>query len=495
MITRYFKQRIRLLLGLSLLVISSQSACKPELNHQTRTSKKAAMASEKHSDLDSLDMSQVKMPESESKKAPKTSTDLDMTQLKHAPAESKDSVQKTASTPKTSKPIFPTDPQKKIMYRGPMHPQIIQDHPGKCPICGMNLEPVEVFQASTGQSLQDRAAVKINATRQQLIGVKTTQIQKRQAQHNIRTVARIAHNEKLLSHVHTKYSGWIETVHANFKGQYVAQGQALLSIYSPDLVAAQEEYLLALKTAEQFKDSDFESSRETSQSLVRASEEKLKLYDLSSAQIQKLRNTGQVQRYITIHAQSSGYIIELQAIQGMRVTAGMSLYTLANLSSVWIQARIYENDLASVKIGQETRITLPFIPEAEYHGKVAYIDPYLDPQTRTANLRVVLPNPNGALKPEMFANLEILIQSPQKKLMIPASAVIDTGLQQIAFIAKGDGIFEPVKLKLGQRLGQDYELLIGPAAGTEVVTDAQFLIDSESQLQAVVGQMPGGHNH
>lgn len=423
---------------------------------------------------------------------PQTSTqdELDMSQVgtpKHA--EESSAPQSSASA------TFPTQAGHPL-YRCPMHPQIVQDHPGHCPICGMKLEPFSATNhqhnpsaGSQSDSLQARAAVQINPTRQQLIGVKTTRIQKRQAQRSIRTVAQIAYNEEKLSHVHTKYAGWIEKVYANFTGQYVRKGQPLLEIYSPDLVAAQEEYLVALKTAQQFQGSDFDSTRETSQSLLRASEEKLRLYDLTPAQIQRLRQTGQTQRHLTLFAPSSGYIIDLKALQGMRVTAGTPLYTLVDLSTVWVLARVYENDLSSIRRGQKGHVTLPFLPGSTYQGQVSYVDPYLDPKTRTAIVRVVLPNPKGELKPEMFANLEIEVQNSTPKLMIPASAVIDTGREQWAFVAKGQGRFEPVKLRLGQRLGEDYELLQGPAVGTEVVTQAQFLVDSESQMQAVVSQM------
>lgn len=434
-----------------------------------------------HQDHRDMDMSQLKLSDIQSQ-----TKSLDMTQLNQAPKT------QGSATPQAQ---FPVD-SKRTLYRCPMHPQIIQDKPGTCPICGMDLEPVQSTTSSSATSLQDRAAVQINPTRQQLIGVKTTTIQEKKAQSSIYTVAKIAENEEQRSHIHTKYSGWIEEVYANFKGQYVKRGQALLKIYSPELVTAQEEYLLALKAAQQFQYSEFESSRETSTSLLNAAYEKLRLYDLSPGQIAHLKNTGQVQRTLTVFASSSGYIAEFQALKGMRVTAGMPLYTLDNLSNVWVQTQVYENDLALIKVGQKARITLPFMPESVYWGKVSYIDPTLNPKTRTANVRLVLENPGHQLKPEMFANVEIQIQHQLKKLLIPASAVIDTGRKQLAFLAKENGLFEPVELKLGQRLGSDYELKQGPVAGSKVVSEAQFLIDSESQLQAVVSQMGGGgHVH
>lgn len=403
----------------------------------------------------------------------------------------------------TAKAQFPTDPQGTI-YRCPMHAQIVQDHPGNCPICGMNLVAVEgqgqnsspkSGKENPGASLQDRAAVQINPTRQQLIGVKVAKIQRRQAQSSLRAVAQIVENEEARKHVHTKYSGWIEKVYANTIGQSVRKGQPLAEIYSPELLAAQEEYLLALQTEQQFQNTGFASTRETTRSVLAAAAEKLRLYDLTAAQIENLRNTRQTRRYLTIYSPASGVITELNALNGMRVTEGLTLYTLVNLATVWAEARIYENDLATLKIGQPVNVSLPFLPKAKYSGKISFIDPYLDPKTRTARVRVVLANANGALKPAMFANLEVQSQSRQERLMIPASAVINTGKRQLAFVAKAQGRFEPVELKLGQRLGDDYELLQGPEAGTPVVIEAQFLIDSESQLQAVVNQMTGTGKH
>ncbi len=381
------------------------------------------------------------------------------------------------------------------LYRCPMHPQIVQDHPGNCPICGMDLEKVEQAPQAAGASLQDRAAVKINSTRQQLIGLKTAKVAHRAASSTVRSVARVGHNEQNIFHIHTKYAGWLEEVYANFNGQYIQRGQALAKIYSPDLVAAQHELLVALASAKKLQNTAFFDKDNAVYDLAEAAEEKLRLYDMTSAQIESLKATGQVQRTVTIYAPESGYITDLKALQGMRVTAGTVLYSLVDLSEVWVQARVYENDLAQVRVGQEVLVTLPFYPEAKYSGHVSYIDPALDPQTRTANVRVVLPNASGILKPEMFAHVEIIVRKPATVLTIPAAAVIQTGKKNIAFVAKNNGYFEPREIKIGQRLGEDFELLQGLESGMQVVTDAQFLVDSESQMQAVVSKMQGGGGH
>lgn len=471
-------------IGLSSCLLLLMSTCAPRSDTQLQH------GNHKSADTVTMDMSDMKLSDLKSS-ATTPSDPLDMTDL--LGLDSMPKAQSGASTP-TSPAKFPTDPQR-ALYRCPMHPQIVQDHPGNCPICGMDLEAVQGVQANTGQSLQDRAAVQINTTRQQLIGVKVAKIQRRQAQNSLRAVAQIVENEEARKHVHTKYTGWIEKVYAESTGQFIRKGQPLVDIYSPELLAAQEEYLLALETERQFQNTGFASTRETTRSVLQAAEEKLRLYDLTFAQIERLRTTRQTRRHLTLYSPAAGVITELNALQGMRVTGGMPLYTLVNLATVWAEARVYENDLAELKIGQPVTVTLPFLPKAKYSGKISFIDPYLDPKTRTATVRVVLTNTNGALKPAMFANLEIQTQTNQQRLMIPASAVIQTGKRQLAFVAKDQGRFEPVELKLGQRLGNDYELLQGPEAGTPVVVEAQFLIDSESQLQAVVNQMAGGSTH
>ncbi len=476
-------------IGVSSFLLVLISTCSPQNESQTQHSNHNS----ENSATDALDMTEMKLADLKpSGKALPGKLDMtnlnDLKSIPKTPAGGAD-----AATP-TGQATFPTDPQR-ALYRCPMHAQIVQDHPGNCPICGMKLEPVQGGAASNGQSLQDRAAVQINTTRQQLIGVKVAKIQRRQAQSSLRAVAQIVENEEARKHVHTKYTGWIEKVYANSMGLYVRKGQALVDIYSPELLAAQEEYLLALETAAQFENTGFASTRETTRSVLQAAEEKLRLYDLTSAQIERLRTTRQTRRHLTLYSPVAGVITELNALHGMRVTGGMTLYTLVNLATVWAEARVYENDLADLKIGQAVTVTLPFLPKAKYSGKISFINPYLDPKTRTATVRVVLANANGALKPAMFANLEIQTQNNQQRLMIPASAVIQTGKRQLAFVAKAQGTFEPVELKLGQRLGDDYELLQGPEAGTPVVIQAQFLIDSESQLKSVVNQMTGGSSH
>ncbi|MBF2053071.1 MAG: efflux RND transporter periplasmic adaptor subunit [Candidatus Sericytochromatia bacterium] len=424
-----------------------------------------------------LDMSGLRLQNTQNQGADKA---LDMRQLR------------LQSPPASSAaPVFPTDASR-TRYRCPMHPQVVQQEPGNCPICGMALEASDVSAASGGGSdLQERALVQINHTRQQLIGVQTAAIRSGQASQSLRAVARIVRNEKLLHHEHSKYDGWVEKLHADFVGKYVRKGQPLADIYSPELVAAQEEYLLALRSVQHFADSGFESSQQASQQVLAAAERKLQRFDMTPAQIARLRDSGQVQRRVTLFASGSGYITELEARHGMRITAGTTLFSLASQASVWVLAQVYENELNAVYVGQPAEVTLPFLPGKRFRGQVEYIDPVLDAQTRTASVRLVLPNPDGQLKPEMFAHVHFQRQLSGSRRLLPASALLDNGQQQWVFVAEGEGRFRPVRVKTGQRFGEDYELLEGPAPGTQVVIQAQFLIDSESQLQAALARLGG----
>jgi Cu(I)/Ag(I) efflux system membrane fusion protein len=327
--------------------------------------------------------------------------------------------------------------------------------------------------------------VQVSLERQQLIGVKFGQVERKSIEKLIRTVGRIDYDEKRLVTISPKIGGWIEELYVNFTGKYVRQGEPLLTIYSPELVSAQEEYLIALRTAKALGDQDF---------LVESAKRRLKLWDISDEQIKELEQRGQVAKTLTLHSPFTGFVLERMAFKGMNVMPGMALFKLADLSTVWLYADIYEYELPLIRLGQEALIELSYYPGDFFRGQVIYIYPYLDQTTRTAKIRFQFPNPRGQLKPGMYANVQIKIPLGTK-LVVPEEAIIDTGERQIAILDRGSGYFEPRPVKLGPKVDNYYVVLEGLKEGERLVTSANFLIDSESKLKEALGGMGGMHEH
>jgi len=324
--------------------------------------------------------------------------------------------------------------------------------------------------------------VQISPERQQMIGVRFGTVEKKNLEKIIRTVGRIDYDEKRLVTVSPKIGGWIEDLHVNFTGKYVKKGEPLLTIYSPELVSAQEEYLIALRTAK--------SLVKSGSSLVEPARRRLKLWDITDDQIKALEESGQVRKTLTLHSAFDGFVLERTAYQGMNVMPGMALYRLADLSVVWLYADIYEYELPLIRLGQEATIQLSYYPGETFKGKVIYIYPYLDSATRTAKVRFEFSNPHEKLKPEMYANVEIKIPLGTK-LAVPEGAIIDTGLRQVAMIDRGSGYFEPREVKIGTKVDHYYVVIEGLKEGERVVTSANFLIDSESKFKEAMGGMAG----
>lgn len=352
--------------------------------------------------------------------------------------------------------------------------------------------------ANGAAKVAGRSGVMISPQKQQLIGLQTVRVTPRVLSQVIRTVGRVEYDERALAHVHTKVEGWVEKLYADFTGQWVSKGQPLLEIYSPELLTAQKEYLLALQTQRQLRNiakaSERDFSAEDNASLVAAVRQKLLLWDLQPAQIAALERTGIVRKTVTLYAPTSGYVIEKKALTGMQVMPGMELYTLANLSNVWVHAQVYEYELPKVKTGQLARMRLAYLPGVSFSGRVSYIYPTLDPETRTAIVRIVFANPQNRLKPEMHTEVSIETGTGRQELAIPADAVIDSGTRKLIFITRGDGYFEPREIVTGGRVGDYYPVIKGLKPNELVVSSANFLVDSESQLKAAAGNM-GGHGH
>ncbi len=332
--------------------------------------------------------------------------------------------------------------------------------------------------------------VQISPEKQQLIGVRFGTVERRRLEKVIRTVGRVDYDEKRIVTVSLKIGGWIEDLYVDFTGKYVKKGEPLLTIYSPELVSTQEEYLLALQAKKSLTKSSFPEIAESGDSLAESARRRLKLWDITDEEIKNLEESGKAKRTLTLYAPFSGFVLEKSAYKGMNVMPGMALYKLADLSVVWLYADIYEYELPFIRLGQQASIQLSYIPGETFIGRAIYIYPTLNPETRTAKVRFEFPNPHDRLKPEMYANVEIKIPLGQK-LAVPAGAIINTGIRQMAIIEKGNGYFEPREVKVGSRVDDYYEVISGLKAGERVVTSASFLVDSESNLKEAMGGMAG----
>ncbi|MDR4481399.1 MAG: efflux RND transporter periplasmic adaptor subunit [Nitrospira sp.] len=340
------------------------------------------------------------------------------------------------------------------------------------------------------QDMPDANLMTIAPERLQTIGVKFQEATRRPLDKIIRTVGRVEIDERLVGRVNLKFEGWIEELRVSAIGDHVKTGQILFTIYSPDLVATQEEYLLALQSYRELGQSEFPEVARGAKELLDATRRRLQLWDIRKNHIQDLERTGTVLRTLPIHSPATGTVIRMEARTGTFVTPGTELYFIADLSRIWVQADIYEYELPSIKVGQGASVTLSYDPNTKLHGHVAFIYPTLDPQTRTVKVRFELDNPGEILKPGMYANVELKIPLGTK-LVVPRDAILESGERQLLFIHHGGGQLEWRSVKLGAKAGDWLEVIEGLKEGEHVVTGANFLIDSESQLKAAVGGMAG----
>jgi Cu(I)/Ag(I) efflux system membrane fusion protein len=330
----------------------------------------------------------------------------------------------------------------------------------------------------------------LSPERLQAIGVKFELAKRRAVDRLIRTVGQVEIDERRLAHVNIKLEGWIDELFVNSTGERVKKGKILFTLYSPELVATQTEYLLALKSQRTLGQSTFPEVAERAKSLLEVTHRRLKLWDITENHIQDLERTGEISRTLPIHAPLTGTVIKKVALAGMYVKPGDELYTIADLSQIWITADIYEYELPFVKVGQTATVTLSYDPKATLQGRIVFIYPTLDPQTRTAKVRFELANPGELLKPGMFANVELKIPLGMR-LVVSTDAILDSGERQLIFIHLGGGRLEWRTVKLGVRAGDWVEVLEGLKEEEHIVTSANFLIDSESQLKAAVSGMKG----
>jgi membrane fusion protein, copper/silver efflux system len=357
---------------------------------------------------------------------------------------------------------------------------------------GADPEKMDMTGTAGVQSMSGMAPgmVMVSPEKQQLLGVRTATVERRPMVRTVRTVGTITYDETKLSQVYSKIEGWIDKLYVNYTGKLVEKGQPLFTIYSPDLLATQQEYLLAVKAKERLSSSSIPEVRSGAVSLVEASKRRLALWDISENQIRELEEKGEAQRTLTLYAPHSGFVIRKDANQGMRIMPDKELYTIADLSTVWVNVDIYESEIPIVRPGQNASVTLSYEPGVTFNGKVSYIYPYIDEKTRTVKARLEVPNPGFKLKPEMYVNAEIKIDGG-RHLAVPEEAVLDSGVRKVVFIDKGNGHFEPKEVKLGTKMDGHYQVLAGLNDGERVASSSVFLLDSESRMSEVMGAMAG----
>ncbi len=392
------------------------------------------------------------------------------------------------------RPAAPVKAQRRVLYWvDPMHPAYRSDKPGIAPDCGMKLEPVYEDGGDAGES--HAGQLKISADKQQLIGVTYGQAEWAAPSSSFRAVGKVALDETRVVRVHPKIEGWIEQVFADFMGAPVEKGQKLLTIYSPEMLAAEQDYLLALQARTILKNSPLPEAAQNSDSLIRASRMRLELWDLSAAQIDEIEKTNKTERTITLYAPAGGFVLSRNAFPSQKVSPDTELYAISDLSRVWVMADVFESDAANVRLGQGAMIQTSYGKGSAFAARVSFIQPQVDPATRTLKVRLEASNPGFQLKPDMFVDVTFQVAS-QRKLTVPAEAVLDAGLRKTVFVDRGKGYLEPREVEIGERLGDRIEILKGLQPGEQIVTSGNFLIDSESQLKG--SQSSGtmaGHHH
>jgi RND family efflux transporter MFP subunit len=387
---------------------------------------------------------------------------------------------------------------KRIKYWvAPMDPTYIRNEPGKSPM-GMDLVPV---YEEEGEEKEPTSTIRIDPVTMQNMGVRLGKVQRKPLVKNIRAYGNVTYDETKIYTVNTKFNGWIEKLYVNFEGDKVKKGQPLFDIYSPDLVSAQEEYLLALQQQSSLSNSSYPNIREGAQRLLEASRTRLRYWDLTDEQIEELARMKKVRKTLTVYSPTKGVVTKKNAFEGHYVKEGTEQYEIVDLSKVWVDVDIYEYELPWVRQGMPAEMNLTYLPGKSFHGKVLYIYPYLEAKTRTATLRLEFSNPDYELKPDMYANINLKSTIAKDTLVIPQEAVIDSGVRQIVFVAEGGGKFRAREVKIGlEGNDNDYQVLAGLKEGEEIVLSAQFMLDSESQLREAAQKMlelqkraPGGH--
>jgi RND family efflux transporter MFP subunit len=389
----------------------------------------------------------------------------------------------------------PSGKRVPLYYRSPMDPTVTSPTPAKDSM-GMDFVPV---YADTGAAVEQGGPgepgaaglapigqpVELDPEQLRLSGVATAPAVEETTGRTVRAVGAVAADETRMIRVHTRTAGWIEKLFVSSTGQHVLEGQPMLELYSPELLASEEEYLRAREAQARFAQSPLEEVRRGGRDLLEAARRKLDLLGVPDATVDELAYVGVAPRTVTLPAPASGYVIEKPVLAGQRIEPATELFTLADLSVVWVEASLYEMDAAAVRPGMRASVSLPSDPGRRFSGRVAYVYPTLDPATRTLKVRVELANPRLVLKPGMFADVELAL-AQARHLTVPDTAILDTGERQLVFVATAPGTFVPRAVAVGERSGGRAAILSGLRAGEQVVVRAGFLLDSESRLRAAV---------
>ena len=392
--------------------------------------------------------------------------------------------------------------QSIALYTCGMHPEVIRHAPGTCPICGMKLVRKKDEDV-------DASDVQVSREFLQNFAVRTAVVERRVLPISIRTVGVLAHNEESISSVNTKFEGWIESARINNVGEFVAKGEPLFEIYSPQLITTMREYLAAVDYVARLARGDaYPEAVERAQSLLDSARERLRYWDISEAQIDALEAAATVSRTITFYSPASGLVVEKMgdSLEGMKLSPGMTVLKIADHTKLWAEADFYEEDLRHVRVGSLAVIEVAAFPERVWDGRILFFQSAVNAETRTLTAFVEVPNPDLLLRPGMYVDVALDVRNRSAAVATPAESVLHSGDRAVVIVAKTDGGFEPREVKLGLRSGEMHEVTAGLAAGERVVLSSQFLIDSESNLKAAIAQLlrgdagqssatPMPHNH
>jgi Cu(I)/Ag(I) efflux system membrane fusion protein len=371
-----------------------------------------------------------------------------------------------------------------------MHPAIIQDHPGECPICGMTLvpktdAPTPAADAGAPDAVAGLAPIDLSPDRIQLTGMKTARAERKPLQSDLTTIATVAPSERGLASINVRFPGWVQKLFVSETGRTVRRGEPLASIYSPDVLRAQQEFITARRWAAPGAGASPREHDLTGANLAEDARRRLELLGIAPQEIEEIARSGEAQRALPIRSPVAGTVIRRGAVEGSYVQPGAELFAVADLGTVWAIGEIYERNVARVRVGQPATLELAAFPGQPFKGKVSFLYPVLDPASRTMRIRVELRNPGGKLRPGMYGTLRLDMPAAEG-IVVSAEALVDTGEAQYVFVSKPGGRFEPRRVKPGARAGDEVEIVEGLAEGETVVTTGNFLIDSESRLRAAL---------